>query len=1481
MPKKFLIAPLMALAFSASLFPQGENVALLGRWAKGQSKALFRRGGFTFVGNGTYLEVYQKRVSVYEKLDEIILSGPVQDIFVQESNWHHVYVACGESGMDVVYFDYTTPFADAMLDTVIGRYDSDGFASGIFHSGSHVYLADGSGGMKIIYVGIPSQPQYKSTFPTAGFAHDVWVAGNTAYVAADQSGLYSISIADPQNPVIQDTLQFAKVFPEKPKPAARHIIAVGNKAYVAAGWGGMSILDISVPSAVQELGRWTQGGIPRHVTGVWVNANFAYVTCGTDGLVSHIDITNPAAPSIPLYSPLNTEGTAFSVIVSNDTAYVADGANGHLVVDVGIAAPPSILRRFSASGITRDVDLSGNYAYTATGESGLKIFNTAVASLSEDPLEEIGSCDTPGEAFSVRKSGNYAYVADGSKGLAVLNVSNPFSVVLETQVEMSGDSCRDADVSGNYAYLACGSDGLRIFNNIQSSPFEVAASPETRLGFARSVRAASGRVFIAHSRGVTVFSTAGLPQVLTPLDSLTSQMDARSLAVSGDTVFVANGDSGFAVWNLASGQVRRVNTDGFCSDVAVRNKSVYIADGKEGFAIYNISSLDNIVRVAYYGTGGDTRSLAVSTTGQRVVLADVQNGLHVLSNDIQPQLTVDPDHLHFGPVPLGYSRPLKFRVGNPGTAELRVTQIKLAGNSNAFRFSATSFTVPPGKSIPLTVWFEPRLPYPSEPIDHVVSAAIYSNADTLGMTLQGEATTLTVEGPYASDVFTIGLWHLDEGDGVVVAADASPRGLNGDVSGNPARISSREGYTRAVRFDGSNDWIRVPYNSIFNLTTSPFTVETWLNIAKKPATGAVLIGRGNGNTSQFELGLSAQENGGIVGKVWDSQGFEHRVHSGTLQALNENQWYHAAMTWDTDTLRLLINGFEEDQAAFSGSLRSQTSEPVSFGSNSLLTAPFNGILDEVRISGIARQPWEFHVNQSRITVSSLALDFGTVLMGKKRSLLLTVGNGGTQSLIVASISGSHESLSTLPKAPFALAPGRDTTVSVTFQPLVEVDLDEDGTIILSSSDPTYPNRVIRLAGKGVRNIPAGSYRTDPFTAGLWHFDQPGSVVVDSSGLGLNGRLYNGAVISNEIRKFDSGYAAGFDGNNDVCVIPLSENPLGPDWGGLTVEGWIYPRELPDGKGVLLRRGSSMSFQFNVYLDSTGTLYGQVQNSQGAIYTVSSKSKDPLVAQKWVHVALTADPDSIALFVNGQKFGSRSFAGGIKSGTTDVDTLALYLGNAIEGSRGFSGYMDEVRISTIKRQAWEFNVNDVRMELSSAQLNFGEVLEGSSRTLKILFRNIGSDILEVKSLQSSDPELFRIDTTWFRLYPDSSLFVSVTYSPAAEGYHLGQMTIQSNDPFWPVRAIILQGQAMEISSVGQYVADVYTVNLIHFDPETDVFDFGDREVFWSDSGRFGEALRFGGGWINFPVEKTIDLFSTPLTLECWFSLDRKPDSTATL
>jgi hypothetical protein len=67
---------------------QHSKVSLLGRWGKGPSEAVFRRAGYTFIGNGGYLEVYRNQSGSYNKLDDILLPGPVNTYM-----WHVVILA--------------------------------------------------------------------------------------------------------------------------------------------------------------------------------------------------------------------------------------------------------------------------------------------------------------------------------------------------------------------------------------------------------------------------------------------------------------------------------------------------------------------------------------------------------------------------------------------------------------------------------------------------------------------------------------------------------------------------------------------------------------------------------------------------------------------------------------------------------------------------------------------------------------------------------------------------------------------------------------------------------------------------------------------------------------------------------------------------------------------------------------------------------------------------------------------------------------------------------------------------------------------------------------------------------------------------------------------------------------------------------------------------------------------------------------------
>ena len=72
----------------------------------------------------------------------------------------------------------------------------------------------------------------------------------------------------------------------------------------------------------------------------------------------------------------DTAGHADGITVSDNYAYVADGRNGLVIVDVGNPEVP-VLTGCYATGNARDVFVSGNYAYVADGYDDLLIVDVS------------------------------------------------------------------------------------------------------------------------------------------------------------------------------------------------------------------------------------------------------------------------------------------------------------------------------------------------------------------------------------------------------------------------------------------------------------------------------------------------------------------------------------------------------------------------------------------------------------------------------------------------------------------------------------------------------------------------------------------------------------------------------------------------------------------------------------------------------------------------------------------------------------------------------------------------------------------------------------------------------------------------------------------------------------------------------------------------------------------------------------------------
>ena len=158
---------------------------------------------------------------------------------------------------------------------------------------------------------------------------------------------------------------------------------------------------------------------PGYACGVAVSGTHAYVADGYSGL-QVIDITNPASPQI--VGSVDTPGDACGVAVSGTHAYVADDA----VRSPGdrhheSPEPPDRGQRGHAGRMPAAWPSRAPTPTSRTSDSGLQVIDIT----NPQSPQIVGSVDTPGYAHGVAVSGTHAYVADDDSGLQVIDITNP------------------------------------------------------------------------------------------------------------------------------------------------------------------------------------------------------------------------------------------------------------------------------------------------------------------------------------------------------------------------------------------------------------------------------------------------------------------------------------------------------------------------------------------------------------------------------------------------------------------------------------------------------------------------------------------------------------------------------------------------------------------------------------------------------------------------------------------------------------------------------------------------------------------------------------------------------------------------------------------------------------------------------------------------------------------------------------------------
>jgi hypothetical protein len=215
-----------------------------------------------------------------------------------------------------------------------------------------------------------------------------------------------------------------------------------------------------------------------------------------------------------------------------------------------------------------------------------------------------------------------------------------------------------------------------------------------------------------------------------------------------------------------------------------------------------------------------------------------------------------------------------------------------------------------------------------------------------------------------ADEYTVGLWHLNRS-----TVDASGVSAPGSVNGDATYTSLSAVGEAAGTFDGTGDYIRVTDTAV--LKPTKITIEAWVQTTSAAANYVL----GKYTATPFP-GYAIAVNNITAGKI--SCWVGGAAWTTSLSTVTDGNWHHVACSYDGAYVSVYVDGVLEAVQAQTANLVGVTD--LFIGSYITPSNYWNGQIDEVRISNIARSSKEIRLDAQRRPYSvytSDIVDFGS------------------------------------------------------------------------------------------------------------------------------------------------------------------------------------------------------------------------------------------------------------------------------------------------------------------------------------------------------------------------------------------------------------------------------------------------------------------------------------------------------------------------
>lgn len=601
------------------------------------------------------------------------------------------------------------------------------------------------------------------------------------------------------------------------------------------------------------------------------------------------------------------------------------------------------------------------------------------------------------------------------------------------------------------------------------------------------------------------------------------------------------------------------------------------------------------------------------------------------------------------------------------------------------------------------------------------------------------------------------VWHLNESS----IDDGTVNSNNGTKNDNPQLVTGKVG--QAYEFDGNNDWISVPNSSSLDITGNTITLEAWVKAPVPNGDDSPFIVKGPGvNSERYMLGIDGSASSNNINTRVTTADGHYRHDEATI---SNNTWTHVVFVYDgnlaSNQKTTYVNGaFAANQNA-SGNLSSST--------NALQIAKrndnryFDGILDELRISNIARdESWiQTQYNNMNNPSGFYSLGPTTSTGGGTPPAPSTAITGYQDSCVITldhtKVSGS----SNLTDFPFYLDLTMDTLRTAANGGTVQNSNGYD--IVFSNADNTEaldfelvnynPNSGNIKAWIKVPTLSANTdtdikifwnksgVSTNPSTANtwsnnyqsVWHFDDN-----VSDELGANNGTDNGTSSAAGLL----GNSRSFNNNNDNDDY-VDVGNFDVSGSAITISGWLKADDFDTDDGRILSKADGTSTNDHWFMlstvDNSGMKLRFRLKTNGSTTTLVGNGGQ-LSAGTWYYANAVYDGSSMYLYLNDAQVGSTSKSGNISTNSAKD----VFIGNNPPNgnNRQFDGKLDEIRISSVARSAdWiatEYNNQIDPTGFYSIGCDPGGSSGGSSCGQKIDFVGTGANQQSSVTLNVSNP-----------------------------------------------------------------------------------------------------------------------------------------------